>query len=66
MRIADDVNSFTVAPDGSLLYLFDYSVKRYTGDVHSFQHGKSVLLDSDVVALIDLYKITQRQYSGMD
>ena len=66
VKVADDVNSFTVTPDGSLLYLYDYSSKFYRGDLYLYQGGESVLLENDVETLIDLHKITERQYSGPD
>lgn len=43
MKIADDVHSFSVTPDGRVLYLYDYSLNYYKGELHECHSSKAVL-----------------------
>ena len=51
-KIADDVHSYTYTPNGKVLYLYDYSLKYYSGELHLWENGTSRKLDDDVVFLV--------------
>ena len=51
-KISDDVSHYAVAPNGYLLYLYDYSLKNYMGELYLYKGGKSIRLDEDVTAII--------------
>lgn len=52
VKIADDVHSFCVTPDGRVLYLCDYSLKYYEGELHEWSNGETRKIDDDVVCLL--------------
>lgn len=54
VKISDDVHDFTVTPDGRVLYLYDYSVKNYRGELFEWSKNKAKKLDEDVVAILDI------------
>ncbi len=61
--IADDVEDYTVAPDGKIIYLADYSEKNSKGTLFVYSGGKkSKQIDDDVVALINVYKMENGVY----
>ena len=51
-RISDDVYNAEYAPDGSILYLSDYSSSKYRGDLYQFRGNKAVKIDEDVTRII--------------
>ena len=55
-KIADDVFSYVVLPNGDILYLNDYSLTRYRGTLYRYAGGKATQLDEDVVSLISVYQ----------
>lgn len=66
-KVADDVyaSGITVVPSGSILYLTDYSLERYYGQLNLYADGKSKKLDEDVNRIVDIYEINSgyRYYS---
>lgn len=53
VKIADDVlGSFSVIPDGRVLYLYDYSLKYYKGELHEWSNGETRKIDDDVVCVL--------------
>ena len=50
--MGDDVYEGFFAPDGSVLYLSDYSTSRYRGDLYRYDGGKSTKLDDDVNSVL--------------
>lgn len=49
VKIADDVNKYELMKNGEILYLSDYSVDTYTGELHEWDNGESRELDEDVM-----------------
>lgn len=62
-KIADDVYSFTVLPGGNVLYLADYSMNNYKGDLYLYKGGKPKKIDIDVIGIIP---IMDYPYRGVD
>lgn len=52
VKIADDVNTFTVTAKEEILYLYDYSMTSYQGDLYRYNNGKPQKLDDEVQGLI--------------
>ena len=52
VKIADDVYSYAYIPDGRVLYLYDYSLKYYAGELHLWENGESRMIDDDVIYLV--------------
>ena len=61
VRIADDVHSFSVLPDGRVLYLYDYSLNYYKGELHEWSDGETRKIDDDVVCVL---RIRNYKYRG--
>lgn len=53
-KIADDVHSFSVTPDGRVLYLYDYSLNYYKGELHEWSNGEKRKIDDDVVFVLPI------------
>ena len=53
-KIADDVHSFSVTPDGRVLYLYDYSLNYYKGELHEWSNGETRKIDDDVVFVLPI------------
>ncbi len=51
-KIADDVHSFSVTSDGRVLYLCDYSLVYFKGELHEWLNGKNRKIDDDVVYVL--------------
>jgi len=51
-KIDDDVNFYTVTPDGRVLYLYDFSQNHYKGELYEWNNGKKRKLDDDVIAVL--------------
>ncbi len=47
-KINDDIYSAQILPDGTVVYLYDYSTKSREGDLYCFKGGKSSKIDTDV------------------
>lgn len=61
VKIADDVHSFSVTPDGHVLYLYDYSLNYYKGELHEWSNGEIRKIDDDVVCVLP---ILHNKYRG--
>lgn len=55
-KIADDVHDATLLPNGNIIYLSNYSIRNYKGDLYLSKGSKAEKLDEDVVAI---YKILE-------
>ncbi|MCM1040791.1 MAG: hypothetical protein NC434_15860 [Ruminococcus sp.] len=54
-KIADDAHTFCVMPNRNVLYLSDYSLKRYQGDLYLWNNKKSEKIDEDIYAILNIY-----------
>ena len=63
VKIADDVHDFYVAPDGRILYLYDYSLNHYKGELYQWQGKEPEKIDDDVVCIIPILDASIRRYS---
>jgi len=55
VKISDDVHNFSVLPDGRILYLYDYSLKYYAGELHLWENAADRMIDDDVIYLVPLF-----------
>ena len=62
--IADDVHDFKMRYDGSILYLCDYSLNNFEGDLRLYRKGKDKLMDEEVTAIINRYNYMEYAYYG--
>lgn len=62
-KIADDVHSFSVTPDGRVLYLYDYSLNYYKGELHEWSNGETRKIDDDVVCVLPILYSKYRGYT---
>ena len=62
-KIADDVHSFSVNPDGRVLYLYDYSLNYYKGELHEWSNGETRKIDDDVVCVLPILYSKHRGYT---
>lgn len=53
-KIADDIyqDCYSLVPGGSVLYLYDYSLKYYKGDLYIYKGSKPVKLDDEVTMIL--------------
>lgn len=51
-KIADDVNSYHVLPNGNVLYLYDYSQNYYYGDLYLWDKKDAEKIDDSVVCIL--------------
>lgn len=63
VKIADDVLSFSVTPDGRVLYLYDYSLNYYKGELHEWSNGETRKIDDDVVCVLPILYNKYRGYT---
>lgn len=63
VKIADDVHSFSVTSDGRVLYLYDYSLNYYKGELHEWSNGEARKIDDDVVCVIPIIHNKQGGYT---
>lgn len=54
-KIADDVHSHFVLPNGEVLYLYDYSPKYYHGDLYLWNKKDTEKIDDSVVCILPVY-----------
>ncbi len=52
VKLSDDVHDFTVLPGGNVLYLRDFSMNNYKGDLYLCKGKKSKKIDIDVVGIL--------------
>ena len=62
-KIADDAHSFSVTPDGRVLYLYDYSLNYYKGELHEWSNGETRKIDDDVVCVLPILYSKYRGYT---
>ncbi len=62
-KIADDVHSFSVTPYGRVLYLYDYSLNYYKGELHEWSNGETRKIDDDVVCVLPILYSKYRGYT---
>lgn len=55
-KVADDVHTYGFTSKGELLYLKDYSMSSYSGELYMYTDGKSKKVDSDVNAILSMNK----------
>ncbi len=55
-KVGDDVYDYTVLPDGRVLFMFDYSLNYFKGELHLWDNGESEKIDDDVVVLLPVYR----------
>ena len=63
VKIADDVHSFSVTHDGRVLYLYDYSLNYYKGELHEWSNGETRKIDDDVVCVLPILYNKYRGYT---
>ena len=54
-KIADDVYDYSVTPDGRVLYLDDYSMTYFKGELNEWNNGKTRKIDDDVIAILPIF-----------
>lgn len=54
--IAEDVHDYVVTPDSEVLYLYEYNVEKYRGELYRYNNGKNNFIDEDVISILDIYK----------
>lgn len=64
VKIADDVHSFSVTANGQVLYLYDYSLNYYKGELYAWSNGKARKLDDDVICVLPLDFDEESMYNG--
>lgn len=52
VKVSDEVYSYEILPTGEILYLYDYSIDSYEGELYIYKKSKSRKVDDDVVAII--------------
>lgn len=50
-KVYDDVHRFSLTPEGEVLFLYDYSMNSYKGDLYMYKNGKSKKIDEEVVTI---------------
>lgn len=63
VKIADEAHSFSVTPDGRVLYLYDYSLSSYNGELLEWSKGKTRKIDDDVVCVLPIFYTNHRGYT---
>ncbi|MBQ4602626.1 MAG: hypothetical protein IJB24_07180, partial [Clostridia bacterium] len=51
-KIADDVHTFYTTPEGRVLYLYDYSLNYYKGELCEWYNGETRHIDEDVNGIL--------------
>lgn len=62
VKIADDVHNCSATLDGRILYLCDYSLNYYKGDLYEWAKGETRKLDDDVACVLP---ILDGRYRGL-
>ena len=61
-KIADDAHSYSVIPDGRVLYLYDYSLNYNKGELHEWDNEEVRKIDDDVFAVLPVYDSQTREF----
>lgn len=62
VKISNDVYSYVITPSSRVLYLYDYSLNYYKGELHEWYNGKTKKIDDDVVCVLPIIYAQQRAY----
>lgn len=62
IEISDEVYNAYMLEDDDVLYLYDYSISKYEGELYLFDGKNSNLIDEDVAAVIILPGISTHSY----
>lgn len=62
VKVADEVHSYAVIPDGRVVYLYDYNTRYYSGELHEWSNGETRKIDDDVAYLCS---ISNDKYRGI-
>lgn len=54
LKVSDEVYSYEILPTGEVLYLYDYSIENYEGELYIYKKNKCRKIDEDVVAIIPI------------
>lgn len=55
VKIADNVHGFSVTSNGNVLYLCEYSLDYYNGEMYEWFNGETRKIDDDVNCIIPIY-----------
>ncbi|MCM1083494.1 MAG: zinc ribbon domain-containing protein [Clostridium sp.] len=70
ITVADDIYDCSIKPDGRVLYLYDYSLKYHTGELHEWNNGETRKIDDDVIDIVPIstsrYKGNEKYYTDYD
>lgn len=55
VKIADDVNLYKLADEGTIFYLGDYDIDHTDGNLYLYRDDSSVLIDKDVTSIVEFY-----------
>lgn len=55
VKVADDVQNYSVLPNGNITYLKDYNMAKGKGDMYLYKGSKSVLVDDGVSTLVTVF-----------
>lgn len=55
VKIKDDVTECLIYPDGTVLYMYDYSNSSNRGELYLYRNGNSEKLDDDVSRIVQVY-----------
>ncbi len=56
-KVADDVHSYRITPDEQILYIYDFSLTSYKGELYLFKGKKAEKIDDDVVAILPIIQM---------
>ena len=54
VKVSDEVYAYEVLQTGEVLYLYDYSIENYEGELHLYKKNKARKVDDNVVAIIPI------------
>lgn len=63
-KIADDVHTAEILPNGNMLYIYDFSTNSYKGDLYLYKNGKAEKIDIDVSGIMGISNSKHRGYYG--
>lgn len=61
-ELNDDAHSYSVIPDGRVLYLYDYSLNYNKGELHEWDNEEVRKIDDDVFAVLPVYDSQTREF----
>lgn len=60
VKIADDVHTYAITPNGEILYLCDYSSKYNHGELYIYKNNKAVKIDDEVTYIVPIVDVKYR------